>query len=482
MVNATLRSFAWSFLEQGGSKIVLMAVQIVLARILSPEAFGVMAILLVFTTVADSVAQSGLGLALIQKSDSTDRSYSTAWWMSLGLALCLYALLFLAAPVIAVFYHMPDLEAYLRILGLVVIFNAANSIQRSFLQRSMDFKSIFKATFCAAVLAGFVGIVLAVVGLGIWALVAQSLLQSVVICIVMKYLVDWSPRLVFEKADAKGLFGYGWKVCVTGILGVLYSGVSELVIGRTCSASDLGLYSQGRKYPQAAIGVLSNSIANVLFPSFAMVKNDIDALRLRLKRALVLGSFLIVPLSFLFAAIAKPLVVLLLTEKWLPCVAIFQLACVANSVLMLQLVNLRAYMALGNSLLYMNLQIAKVLAGGGMICATALLSRDIYATALAAFVAGTLVVLVVDMRPAKRIHGYGALAQLTDVAGIFVLSAIAGSAALLIGLFALPYPVEMAAQIAVFLIVYLCGSKLFHADELGEVLKLISRLMGRSIR
>ena len=383
----TTVSFVWSFLEQGGSKAILLLVQIILARLLSPEAFGVLAILLVVTQVSDSIAQSGLGMALIQKSDSSDGSYSTAWWLSLSLAAALYIVVFLAAPAISVFYGMPDLVAYLRVLGLIVFFNSANSIQRSFLQRSLNFKSIFAATTLAAFASGVAGIVMAFLEFGVWALVAQSLLQSAFTCIVMWVMVSWKPTFDFEAGEAKSLFGYGWKICITGILNVFYSGISELIIGRACSAGELGLYSQGRKYPQAAIGVMSNSIANVLFPMFSAIKDDASELRKAIRRGLKLGTFVVAPMSLLAAVIAEPLVTLLLTEKWLACVPIFQLTCVSNALLMLQLVNLRAYMALGDSGLYMRLQIIKVLGGGAVIWVTALLTKDIYATACDNFIA-----------------------------------------------------------------------------------------------
>ncbi|WP_277926960.1 lipopolysaccharide biosynthesis protein [Adlercreutzia faecimuris] len=475
----TIRSFAWSFLEQGGSKAVLMIVQIVLARILSPEAFGVLAIVLVVTSIADSIAQSGLGMALVQKTDADDRSYSTAWWISLVLAAVLYVIIFASAPFVASLYRIPDLEGYLRVLGIVVFFNSAISIQRSHLQRSLNFKPIFKSTTIAALASGVVGIVLAFLGFGVWALVVQSLLQSVVTSLVMRFQLRWKPRLFFSGREAWELFGYGWKICVTGILNVLYSGVSELVIGRACSASDLGLYSQGRKYPLAAIGVISNSIANVLFPTFSLVKNEKEVLRERLKQSLAVGSFMVAPLSLLFAALAEPLVAILLTEKWLPCVPIFQLTCLSNSVLMFQLVNLRAYMALGNSALYLKLQIIKVLGGGGAIWATAVISHDIYATAIATFVVGILSVLVVDMAPARRILGYGALDQIRDQMPIFLLAIIAFSAAFFTSCLQIPYVAELLLQSLVFGVVFLGGAKLLHFKELDQVTHVASGLLRR---
>lgn len=456
-----MNALFWSFLEQAGAKAIQLLVQIVLARILAPDAFGVLAILLVVTNVADSIAQSGLGLALIQKSNSNERSYSTAWWLSLGVAVALYMALFVCSPIIASFYSMPQLVPYLRVLSLVILFNAANSIQRSYFQRKLDFKSIFKATTVAALVSGVVGIALACLGAELWALVGQYLSQSVALCIAMWIQLNWRPAFEFDRNDARELFGYGWKVAATGILNVLYTGVSELVIGKACPAADLGLYSQGRKYPQAAIGVVSNAIANVLLPKFASLKDNEAALRSSLKNALSVGCFIVVPVSLMVAVVAEPLVRILLTDKWLGCVPVFQLACVSSAALMLQLVNLRAYMALGDSALYLRLQIIKVVLGGGVISATAIVTGDIYFTAAATCLVGLLSVLFVDMPPAKRVHGYGALCQLKDQAPVFALAVLAAGVAAGASLMNLSAPVTLLFQVVVYLAVYLTGCMAF---------------------
>ena len=470
-------SFFWSFLEQGGSKAIIILVQIILARLLSPEAFGVLAILLVVTQIADSIAQSGLGMALIQKGNANADSYSTAWWLSIGLAAVLYVGIFLGAPAVAVFYNMPDLVMYLRVLGLIVFFNSANSIQRSFLQRSMNFKGIFIATTVSALASGVGGIALAFFGFGVWALVVQSLLQSVFICIVMWTQVSWKPKFIFDVAEAKDLFGYGWKICITGILNVLYTGISELVLGRACSSEELGLYSQGRKYPTAAIGVISNAIANVLFPMFSSIKGDAGALRNAVRRGLKLGTFIVAPISLLVSVVAEPLVVILLSEKWLACVPIFKLTCISNAILMLQLVNLRAYMALGDSSLYMRLQIIKVLGGGAIIWITAALTHNIYATAWANFFVGIASILFVDAIPAKRQHGYSALSQIKDVLPILALSLVAAAAGTAVRLLNLGYVPELIVQCIAFVLVYLGGAGLFRFKEFSEAVSLMRRLI-----
>lgn len=471
------KTLAWSFLEQGSSKAVAMIVQIVLARMLSPEAFGIMAILLVITNIADVIAQSGLGMALIQKKDAAADSFSTAFWLSIGVAVFLYAAIFFLAPALASFYSSPHLEEYLRVLALVVLFNSANAIQRAFLQRLMDFKSLFKVSLFALSASGVLGICLAYAEMGIWALVAQSLSQSIFTFAAMLIFLPWKPSLVFRPQEASELFRYGWKVSVTGILNVLYTGISELVIGKTCSAESLGYYSQGRKYPLAAIGILSNSIANVAFPAFASLKDDSDALRSGLRKALSVGTFIIAPTSLLFVVIAEPTIELLLTKAWLPCVPVFQLTCLANSLLMFQLVNLRAYMALGDSALYLKLQIIKVFAGGFAICAVAIITNDIYATAATTGVAGIISVLFVDMVPAKRMHGYGWFEQVRDQSRTYLSAIIASAAAGFTQILALFPVAQILLQVIIFAGVYIGFCALLRVPALKECIQIAQNIV-----
>ena len=460
------KSLFWSFMEQGGSKAIAMIVQIVLARMLEPEDFGVLAILLVITSIADSISQSGLGMALIQKDDADNNSYSTGLWLSLAISVVLYGTVFIGAPLIGNFYNIAGMTEYLRVLGVIVLFNAANSIQRSFLQKKMDFRGICIASVTAVVLSGIIGVLAAYGGIGVWALVLQSLSQSAIMCISMAIIIPWRPSLTFSKSEAAGLFSYGWKICITGILNVLYTGVSELVIGKTCNPGNLGYYSQGRKYPLAAIGVISNAISNVLFPALSAVKNNMDIFRNDLKKALSVGTFVVAPASLLFALTAEPLVAVLLTEKWLPCVLIFQLACIPNVFLMFQLVNLRAYMALGNSGLYLKLQIIKVTLGGALICGVAIATADIYWTAVATCIAGLLSVLVIDIFPAKREHGYGALSQIRDQLPVFFVSAASLLATSLLPVAGYSYCIQLIVQVIAFAFIYVTLSAVFKISGL----------------
>lgn len=463
-----MSSFNWSFLEQASSKAVNLIVQIVLARILAPEEFGILAILLVIVNIADVIAQSGLGLALIQETDSDDLSYTTAFWLNLGISVVLYVAILGLAPIFQSFYGIDQLDVYLRVIAIVVIVNAFNAIQRSYLQRRMDFKSLFAASTIGVFGSGILGVVAALIGWGIWALVIQTIAQSLLICAVMLIVVPWKPKFHFSKENGKSLFSYGWKLAITGLLNSLYTGISELIIGRVCSPSALGFYSQGRKYPNAAIAVIGNALQNVMFPALSLAKNDREQFLQRFTMFLQMGTFIVTPFSVLLAIVAEPVVALLLTEKWLPCVFIFQATCLTCAVLILQIANLRAYMALGDSGLYFKLNVIKCGLGVIVLSATAIVTRDINAVAAVWLLFSVLAVLLVDMIPAKRKFGYGCMRQIKDVVPTYVLCAIAALPSGLLSLLALDYIPLLCLQIVVFVLVYVGIAFLFRYKVLYQ--------------
>ena len=457
-------------MEQAGSRFIAMIVEIVLARLLAPEMFGVMAILLVLINVADVVAQSGLGVALIQRQDTTPLSYTTAFWVSEGIALFLYALVFFGAPLFAWFYQMDKLTLLTRVLALVLFFKAFNSIQRSFLQKEMRFRALFISNTLAVTVAGLIGISLAFLGLGVWALIAQYLAQGIFACLTMFIQVPWKPTMNFSLAEAKRLFGYGWKICISGIFGKLYTGLSDLVIGKACNAAELGYYSNGSKWPTAGMAAFSNALENVLFPVFSSISSDLEALKRAVKKALLVGTYLMVFVSFLLIITAEPLIQLLLTEKWLPSVPVFQLTCLTFSFCMLQIVNLRAYMALGDSGLYMKLQIVKVVFGMCVITLVAVLTADIYWVAATNTAVSVANILIIDLHPAKKRIGIGRWEQIKLVSPCFFLGLTAAVIAYPISYIDLSDMLMFLIQFGVFSLVYLGASRVLKMKAHTELI------------
>ncbi len=478
--NSVSRSFGWSFLEQVGAKAVGLILQIILARLLDPEAFGLLALILVVTHIADSIAQSGLGAALVQKKDASSLSFSTAFWLSCGIAVALFAVIFLTAPLFERFYGIEGIATYLRALAFVVVFNSANSIQRSYLQKHLDFKKLFIVSTGAITISGVVGIVLAVGETGVWALVAQSLSQSVLTCLFMFRFVPWKPNLAFSKSEAQSLFSYGWKICLSGLLGTLYDNVADLVIGKTCTTASLGYYSQGKKWPHTALIAVSNSLQNVLFPAFSKMQDDIDLLSRNVKKAIRLGSFVFIPASFLAAVVAEPLIEILLTDKWLPSTLVFQLICLGDCFMIVRITNLRAYMALGDSALYLRLQTIKVVLGIAALSLAALLTHNIYVIAATRAVFSVFTVWAIDARPASRMLTHSRSSQFLDVLPFILLAAAASAAAYPLTILQTHPAIILLGQIAVFTVVYFLGAKMLRINELAMVGDLARKVLRKS--
>ena len=475
-------SLLWSFLEQGSSKIALLVIQLILARLLAPEVFGVMAILLVVVETMSAIAQGGLGSSLIQSDEVNRDDCTTAFWLSISLAAILYIIIFLCSPFIANVYEMTDLVLSLRILALSVFLSSFNSIQRSILQREMSFRSIFLSNISSVVISGCVGVAMAVWGMGLWALVAQALIQQAIACLVMFIKVPWRPSFYFSRVRARELLGYGWKVCTTVILGVFYTGISELIIGKVCNPAQLGYYSQGRKWPNAGMGVVTNAIQNVMFPVLSLCKNDNDKFKQVFLVTLRVGSYVVIPLCVLLALIAEPLLVLLLSEKWIPSVPVFQLGCIGYVLIMPQIVNLRAYMALGLSNLYLKLQVIKVTLGIFIISGVAYFTKDIYAVALSTCLLNYFCIAVIDMNPAKRVIGIGRTEQLKQIGPIVLIAVIAGLVSHFLTFLALNNILQILLQSIVFVAIY-CGlSKLCRLKSYEELLLEMAKFMHRATK
>jgi len=453
-----------------------MIIEIVLARILAPEIFGVMAILLVLINVADVIAQSGLGTALIQRQEVTDTSYSTAFWLSLALAAALYIAIWIAAPFIASFYNMDELDLFLRVIALGLFLKAYNSIQRSFLQKNMEFRTLFIANTVAVVVSGLIGVGFAVLGFGIWALIVQNLSQAFLTCLIMFWMIPWHPSIAFSGREARQLFDYGWKICVSGIFGKLYTGLSELIIGKACGATQLGYYSNGAKWPNAGMSAFSNAIENVLFPAFSTISSNIQVLRENVEKAIVVGTYVMVFVSFLLIVTAEPLIVLLLTEKWLPCVPVFQLTCLSCSFYMLQIAVLRAYMAIGDSGLYMKLQIIKVSLGAVVIGVVAVVTTDIYLVAVATVLDTIFNIFVIDLQPAKKRLGITRWKSAQLVMPYFALGIGAACVSFSVTLLDLPYPVAFLSEMVIYSMLFVGASKLLNLRGFKECVSAVQSL------
>lgn len=464
--DSAISSLFWKLFERGGNAVVQMVVQVVMARLLAPEQFGMLAIMLVFVNLGSVIVQSGLNTALIQAPDATEDDCSTVFWFSLAVSLALYAAVFLSAPGIAAFYAMPGLVWPLRALALLLVVNAYNAIQIAVITRDLELRKVFNATVVSSLASAAIGIGCALAGAGVWALVFQQLSYQAVNCLVHAAQISWRPRAVFDVARARALLSFGWKLLASGLLDQGYQSLSDLLIGRVFSPGQLGLVSQGKKYPAAIGSMLDGAIQPVMLSAVSRVQDDVPRVRSLVRRGLKTSTFLLVPSMALFAVAAPSLVPALLGPQWSECVPFMQVYCLVYALLPIHTTNLQALNGMGRSDLFLRLELVKKAIGVAWILIAAFVVGDVYILVLGYLATGVFSTFI-NALPNRRVIGYPYGDQLRDIAPAVLLTAAASAVAALAvpatGLAGLPL---VLAQAAAFALVYLALAAAFRVEAL----------------
>ena len=310
----------WSYGERIMAQLVSLIVSIVLARLLDPENYGVISIVMIFITFCDAIVTGGFGNAIVQKKDADELDVNTMLCCSVATSILLYIIIFCAAPYIASFYNMPIIRPILRVLGLRLLISRVNSIQRAWIQKRMLFKRFFISTSFGTIISAVVGISMAYMGKGAWALVGQYLTNSFIDTAVLLITNDWKPRLQFSWKRAKEMLSYGWKVLVTTVVYTIEGDLRSLIIGKKFGSADLAYYDQGKKFPNLLVTNINTSISNVMFPVLSESQNDPTRLKQLCRRAVRIGIYLLSPLLIGLMGVADTFVIAILSEKWAPCI------------------------------------------------------------------------------------------------------------------------------------------------------------------
>ena len=310
----------WSYGERIMAQLVSLIVSIVLARLLDPENYGVISIVMIFITFCDAIVTGGFGNAIVQKKDADEVDVNTMLCCSVATSILLYIIIFCAAPYIASFYNMPIIRPILRVLGLRLLISGVNSIQRAWIQKRMLFKRFFISTSFGTIISAVVGISMAYMGKGAWALVGQYLTNSFIDTAVLLITNDWKPRLQFSWKRAKEMLSYGWKVLVTTVVYTIEGDLRSLIIGKKFGSADLAYYDQGKKFPNLLVTNINTSISNVMFPVLSESQNDPTRLKQLCRRAVRIGIYLLSPLLIGLMGVADTFVIAILSEKWAPCI------------------------------------------------------------------------------------------------------------------------------------------------------------------
>lgn len=346
---SVLSGVFWKFAERVGAQAVSLVVSIVLARLLAPSEYGAISLVMVFINIANVFVTSGFGTALIQKKDADNIDFSTVFYFSLIFTTLLYVVMFFSAGIIADFYDMPILKPVFRVLSLSIIIMGINSVQQAYVSRKMMFKKFFYATIIGTIISAVVGIVLAYLGFGVWALVAQSLTNNVIDTIVLQMTIQWRPIKAFSFSRLKALFSYGWKLLVQSVVLQIYSSLRSLIIGKLYTPADLAFYSKGNQFPNLISTNIDTAINTALFPAMSKEQESIERIKMMARKTTQVTSYVMNPILIGFAAVAEPFISLLLTDKWLPCVPYLRICCIALLFRAPQTAILQAIKAVGRS-------------------------------------------------------------------------------------------------------------------------------------
>ena len=354
-----LRGFGWSFVEAIGMRTVQFVVGVILARLLLPEQFGLIGMLSIFIAVAQTFLDSGFGASLIQRPVVSDRDTSSIFYFNLLVGIAATSGLYFLAPFVANFYSQSILTPLLRLMSLLLVINSLGLVQTVLLTKEIDFKTQTKVTIIASVLSGSLGIYMAYHGYGVWSLAVQQIAGAGVRVILLWVLSTWRPKWVFSMQSLREMFGFGSKLLVSGLLNTFFENIYLIFIGKFFSASDLGYYSRANTLQQLPSQTLSGLVSRVVFPVFSSIQHDREWIKRGMKKVLTTLVLVNFPMLIGLAVVAQPLVLLLLTDKWLPCVPFLQLLCLVGLMYPLHLINLNALQAIGRSDLFLRLEIIK---------------------------------------------------------------------------------------------------------------------------
>ena len=469
-----IKNMSWKFAERITAQVVTFVVSIVLARILDPSDYGVVSLVTVFITIANVFVSDGLGSALIQKKEVDALDFSSALYFNTLFSIFLYGILFVAAPFIARYFGegYEILSPILRVLGLRIIVAAINSIQQAYISRKMIFEKFFWATLFGTVASTFVGIWMAYHGYGAWALVGQYLTNTTVDTIVLAIVLGEKPILAFSFERVKRLFDYGIKILGSGLLIAVYIEIRSFIIGKVYTSSDLAYYDKARQFPSIFVNNIVATISAVLFPKMSSEQDNLEQVKATTKRSIRFTSYLMCPLMFGLAAIAEPLVRLLLTDKWLPCVPLLQVLCITYLWQPIHSANIQAIKAVGRSDIILKLEIIKKSIEIVILLAVMYISVDAIVISMA--VNATLFV-VVNAMPVKKLLGYSLKEQIKDISPSFIMSAIMAAAVWIFNFLPISSLLTLVIQIVIGFGIYLGISFISKNSEFNYLIDFVMK-------
>lgn len=475
--NKTVSGLFWKMAERIGSQLIRMVVMIILARILMPEDYGAIALVMVFISICDVILINGLSSPLIQKKDADTLDFSTIFYCSIAIGFLLFTVVYFCAPAIARFYDMDVLCPVLRVLSIGIVISSVGSVQNAYVSRIMQFKAFFFATLIGLIVSGVVGIWMAYQGYGIWALVGQTLSNQIVNVIVVFLLIRWVPTKEFSWQRLKGMWSFGWKIFIAALINNLFQDIRTILIGKFYTKQDLAYYNQGNAYPQMVVGTVNTSINSVLFPAISKIQDDVSAVKAFLRRSIKIGSFIMFPLLLGFAATAEPIVRLFLTEKWLPSVPFIQVMCLALFLSPISTPSQQAIKAIGRSDVTMKQELIKKSVYLALIIGGLFIS--VWGVVLGSVI-GEIWCVLVNAFPCKKYLNYTFTDQIRDILPNLIIAGVMALVVYSINFIGFTPALSLVIQISLGIILYLGLSVITKNESYIYCKNELNRYLGKN--
>lgn len=471
-----LSGFVWKFMERIGAQVVTFIVSIVLARILNPSDYGIVAIILTFTTLASVFVTCGFSVSLIQKHDADYIDYSSIFYVQLLLGIILYVVLFFTAPYISLFYEnkYSELVPMLRVLSLQIPITSVNNMQQTYISKHLIFRKLFISSLIGGISSGVIGIVMAYSGFGGWALVAQYLCMTIINTIVLLFIIPWHPTLRFSFERVIPLLRFGWKVLMSELISAIYVEIRALIIGKKYTSEELAYYNKGKQIPSLLISNINTTIQSVMFPAIADIQHNPNQVKNAVRRSIRISTYIVCPLLIGLASVSEPLIRVLLTDKWVFCVPYMQIICFAYVFYPMLTTSIQAVKALGRSDIVLKTEIVKKTIE--LILIIVAYQKGVLAITFTLIIS-SLFGLVINGIPNVKCLGYTVKEQCQDIASTILLSIIMGGVSWTVTKTGINSFLVLALSVTVGIITYLGLSVLTHNQNLAYIKREIDGLL-----
>ncbi len=476
----TVSGLGWSFIDNIANQGITFLVGIVLARLITPEDYGMIGVILIFIALFNSIVDSGFSNALIRKKDANDIDYNTIFFVNLVVSLLLYAALFVFSPFVGQFFHQPKLNVLLKVTGVIVVINAFTIIQRTILVKAIDFKTQAKASLVSSILSGVGGITAAIVGWGVWSLVLQQILRQLLYTLVLWVSAHWRPSLQFSFNSLKDLFGFGWKIALSGIINTLWKELYQIIIGRYYSIASLGQYTRAKQFSDGVTYGLLTVIQRVSFPSLSTIQDEDARLKAVLVKINKMTMYIIAPILIGLAACSTTLLEVLIGNQWGEAAVYLKIICIGTLLSPLRILDENVLQVKKDSSTVLILNIVGKTFAVVPIVLGIMFNIKIMLLA-SAFISLFVITPITITYSTKKYLQYGIINHIHDLGLILLLSFFMGGAVYGLSFIHLPLFLMLILQIVVGVTVYVVFSKLLKIDEYSETKDFIVFYVKRGI-